>query len=302
MTPAAGGRDAAHGVSDEIAGPDKRFADYPTRHQRDDPRGYTQALSDSQHDLRHLQLAQLAQNARGLVVMEGWDASGKGGIIRRMAAVLEPRAARFHPIGPPEASWQNKHWLARFWPLLPDPGSMAVFDRSWYGRVLVERVEDLTPEADWRRAYAEIRQFEEMLLDDGIRLVKLFLNVSPEVQRHRFQQRLNDPIKRWKLGSADLRNWDLRGEYETAIEEMLQRTSTARAPWHVIPADDKKYARVRAMQLIFQELSAGLDLAPPALDPAVVEAAQRRLGLSVPPDATADRTAGKAAKTKTGRA
>ncbi|MBK1697562.1 polyphosphate kinase 2 family protein [Rhodovibrio salinarum] len=288
MTGGSGDTRREHDLVQEVPGPETRFADLPTRHARDDSRGYTQALIESQHDLRRLQLAQLAHRSRGVVVMEGWDASGKGGIIRRMAAVLEPRAARFHPIGPPTAEWQNKHWLARFWPLLPDPGAMAVFDRSWYGRVLVERVEGLTPEVDWRRGFEEIRQFEEMLLNDGVRLVKIFLNVSPRVQLHRFQKRLDDPVKRWKLGVADLRNWELRAPYEAAIEEMLQRTSTTRAPWHVIPADDKKYARVRAMQLIFEGLSDGLEMTPPRLDPEVAGMAESRLGLHVPEEVQTD--------------
>ncbi len=267
-----------------VAGGEFRLADAPTHPGALDHGDYEAALTAAQRDLRRLQLAQLAQNARGVVVLEGWDAAGKGGILRRMAAVLEPRACVFHPIGPPNPAWQRKHWLARFWPMLPDPGAMGVFDRSWYGRVLVERVEQLTPEAEWRRGYDEIDRFERMLHDDGIRVVKLFLHVSPEVQLRRFQSRLNDPMKRWKLGSADVRNWELRQPYASAIEEMLQRTSSTHAPWHVLPADDKKYARVRALQLIFQGLSSGLEMRPPAVDPELVRAG-KRIGLKVPKDA-----------------
>lgn len=263
-------------------GPDFRLADAPTKHARDDPRGYDAALSDVQHDLRRLQLAYLSAKARGIVVFEGWDASGKGGVIRRMAAVLEPRACTFHPIGPPDPRWHGRHWLARFWRRLPEPGRMSVFDRSWYGRVLVERVEGLADEDAWSRAYQEILDFERMLLDDGVRLVKLFLHVSPEEQRRRFQKRLDDPVKRWKIGQADIRNWELRPLYETAVEEMVQRTSHARAPWRVIPADDKKYARVRCMEFIFEGLRDGLDLSPPPLDPEVARMARARLGLKLP--------------------
>jgi polyphosphate kinase 2 (PPK2 family) len=266
------------------AGTDLRLDAVPTHPGTVDHAGYEQALAAAQQDLRRLQLAQLAQSARGVVVVEGWDAAGKGGVMRRMAAVLEPRACVFHPIGPPNPAWQRKHWLARFWPMLPDPGAMGVFDRSWYGRVLVERVEELTPEEEWRRGYDEIARFERMLHDDGIRVVKLFLHVSPEVQLKRFQQRLNDPMKRWKLGAADVRNWELREPYAAAIEEMLQRTSTAHAPWYVLPADDKKYARVRALQLIFQGLSHGLEMRAPSVDPDLVRAG-KRIGLKVPKDA-----------------
>ena len=284
MTRAPGGPAGDIPAREAVAGLDFRLGDAATHPGHVDHAGYEHALAAAQSDLRRLQLAQLAQNARGVVVVEGWDAAGKGGVMRRMAAVLEPRACVFHPIGPPNPAWQRKHWLARFWPMLPDPGAMGVFDRSWYGRVLVERVENLTPEAEWRRGYDEITRFEEMLHDDGIRVVKLFLHVSPEEQLKRFQKRLNDPMKRWKLGPADVRNWELRQPYAEAIQEMLQRTSSAHAPWHVLPADDKKYARVRGLQLIFQGLSQGLELRAPAVDPDLARAGAR-IGLKVPKDA-----------------
>jgi polyphosphate kinase 2 (PPK2 family) len=271
-------------AAEAVAGADFCLADAPTHPGGVDHSDYEAALASAQRDLRRLQLAQLAQNARGVVVLEGWDAAGKGGVLRRMAAVLEPRACVFHPIGPPNPAWQRKHWLARFWPMLPDPGAMGVFDRSWYGRVLVERVENLTPEAEWRRGYEEIDRFERLLHDDGIRVVKLFLHVSPEVQLKRFQKRLNDPMKRWKLGAADVRNWELREAYAAAIEEMLQSTSSVHAPWHVLPADDKKYARVRALQLIFAGLSHGLEMTAPPVDPELARAG-KRIGLKVPKDA-----------------
>jgi polyphosphate kinase 2 (PPK2 family) len=284
MTRAPGGPAGDIPAREAVAGLDFRLGDAATHPGHVDHAGYEHALAAAQSDLRRLQLAQLAQNARGVVVVEGWDAAGKGGVMRRMAAVLEPRACVFHPIGPPNPVWQRKHWLARFWPMLPDPGAMGVFDRSWYGRVLVERVENLTPEAEWRRGYDEITRFEEMLHDDGIRVVKLFLHVSPEEQLKRFQKRLNDPMKRWKLGPADVRNWELRQPYAEAIQEMLQRTSSAHAPWHVLPADDKKYARVRGLQLIFQGLSRGLEMRAPAVDPELARAGAR-IGLKVPKDA-----------------
>lgn len=243
---------------------------------------YDTQLHACQERLRAVQLGYLRHAARGIVVMEGWDASGKGGVIRRMAAVMEPRACSFWAIGPPEASWQGRHYLARFWPLLPEPGRISVFDRSWYGRVLVERVEGLTGQAAWQRAYDEINAFERMLLDDGVRIVKIFMHVSPKEQLRRFQSRIDEPLKRWKMTMADIRNRELRHAYEKAVDEMVQRTSTVRAPWHVVPADCKKYARVHTLGLIADGLGAGLDLGPPPLARDVARAARERLGLEVP--------------------
>lgn len=254
----------------------------PTRHRLHKHVDYDTALATCQENLRRLQLGFLHQEARGIVVFEGWDASGKGGVIRRMAAVLEPRACDYWSIGPPQARWRGRHYMERFWPRLPGPGRMGVFDRSWYGRVLVERVENLADEDAWRRAYDEINAFEAMLLADGIRLVKIFLHVSPEEQLHRFQRRLNDPLKRWKLTPSDVRNRELRDAYGAAIEEMIRRTSTVAAPWTVIPGDDKKYARIRALELIFDRLSEGLDLAPAPLSDEFAGMLAQHLGLKLP--------------------
>jgi polyphosphate kinase 2 (PPK2 family) len=268
----------------DAAGPDFLLESVATRLPRGDRDGYHQALAGLQQQLRRLQLAYLTQGRRGVIVFEGFDAAGKGGVIRRMAGVLEPRACGFHPVGPPDPTWHGRHWLARFWPLLPAPAHMSVFDRSWYGRVLVERVEDLTDRHAWERAYDEINTFEAMLLDDGVRIVKIFMHMSAQEQLRRFQERLNDPVKRWKLTMADIHSRELRTAYEHAVQDMVRRTSPARAPWHVIPADDKKAARLRALEVIFEGLSAGLDLAPPPMDPHVARAAETRLGLEVPED------------------
>jgi polyphosphate kinase 2 (PPK2 family) len=157
-----------------------------------------------------------------------------------------------------------------------------VFDRSWYGRVLVERVESFASAAEWQRAYREINDFERMLMDDGIRLVKIFLHISPEEQLARFQKRLDDPRKRWKITAEDVRNCEKREAYGAAIEDMIQRTSTVRAPWHVIPADSKKFARIEALRIIQERLAEGMDLRLPQVDPSVAEAAYARLGLRVP--------------------
>ncbi|SDF98993.1 Polyphosphate kinase 2, PPK2 family [Limimonas halophila] len=264
--------------------PDAAFtlADVPTRAKL--AGRYRDGLVALQAALRTLQLAYMRQGLRGIVVFEGWDASGKGGVIRRMASVLEPRALNYWSIGPPPARWQGRHHLERFWQLLPEAGRLAVFDRSWYGRVLVERVDALTERAAWQRAYREITDFERMLLDDGVHIVKLFMHISAEEQRRRFKKRLADPEKRWKLSVADIRNWEQRDAYARAIEDMIRLTSTERAPWHVIPADNKKAARVEALRVIHDTLAEGVDLRPPTIDAETATAARTRLGLDLPGD------------------
>ena len=263
--------------------PKFRLADAPTKRKLPD-HADTDPLAEAQANLRTLQLAYMRQEARAVVVFEGWDASGKGGAIRRMAAVLEPRAVAFWSIGAPRERWQGRHYLERFWSRLPEPGNLAVFDRSWYGRVLVERVEELADESAWRRAYGEINAFEDMLAADGVRIVKLFMHISAKEQLARFQKRLNDPAKRWKLTAEDIRNWRKREAYESAITDMVRETSTVEAPWHVIAADNKSYARVAALRTIYDTLAAGLDIELPDVDPEAAAMARRELGLKVPED------------------
>jgi polyphosphate kinase 2 (PPK2 family) len=231
--------------------------------KRDD---YEKKLSALQLKLRQIQQAYLASGDRGIIVFEGWDAAGKGGTIRRMSAVMDPRGFKVWPISAPTDIDKARHFLYRFWERVPPVGAVSVFDRSWYGRVLVERVEGLASKAEWTRGYREINEFERMLSDDGARIVKIFLHISPEEQLKRFEQRLNDPLKRWKLTYEDFRNRDRRPLYETAIEEMVARTSTETAPWHVIPANDKKQGRIAALELVTSVLSAGVDLRPKPLD------------------------------------
>ena len=230
---------------------------------------YKRRMSALEREMRAMQLGIMRAHIRSVVVLEGWDAAGKGGAIRRLTAVLDPRACKVWPIGAPDSSELGHHFLHRFWQRLPQPGTIAVFDRSWYGRVLVERVEGLIEPADWERAYGEIRSFERMLTDDGVRLVKLFLHVSAEEQLKRFRARFADPLKRWKLTAEDFRNRARRPEYEAAIDRMLAETSTANAPWTVVAAEDKKHARVATLEAVFSRLSVGLDLSPPPPDPTV---------------------------------
>ncbi|MDE0463596.1 MAG: hypothetical protein OXH93_14360 [Caldilineaceae bacterium] len=180
---------------------------------------------------------------------------------------LATRGFKVWPIAAPLPEEQGQPYLYRFWRRLPYPGQLVVFDRSWYGRVLVERVEGFAAEAEWRRAYAEINDFERMLAADGIRLVKIFLHISAEEQLKRFRARLTDPLKRWKLSPEDLRNRARWAEYEAAIEEMFLRTSTVARPWHAVPANDKKYARLAALGVVVKHLAKGVDLKPGDLDP-----------------------------------
>ena len=240
---------------------------------------YERKLARLQERLREVSLAYRAQHRRSVVLFEGWDAAGKGGVIRRMSWPLDPRGLKVWPIAAPTPDEQGQHYLYRFWKRLPRPGQMVVFDRSWYGRVLVERVEGFAAEAEWSRAYSEINEFERMLDDDGIRLVKIFLHITPEEQLERFRQRWSDPLKRWKLSAEDLRNRSRWSEYETAIEDMFRKTSTVPQPWVAVPANDKRYARLAAMRAVVKRLAAAVDTAPPGLDAKVEGEVRRMLGV-----------------------
>jgi polyphosphate kinase 2 (PPK2 family) len=243
-----------------------------------DDETFVAKLLKLQKKLTLIQQAYLFSRDSAVLVFEGWDAAGKGGIIRRISAALDPRSFKVWPIGAPRSYYAERHYLARFWDKLPPRGSIACFDRSWYGRVLVERVEGFAPEARWRAAYDEINEFEAALIADGTRVVKIFLHITPEVQLARFQQRLTDPTKRWKLSYEDFRNRGKWAAYEDAIEEMLARTSTKGAPWTLVAGNDKKHARIAAMTEIVERLSRGVDLSPPAVDPALLDEARRHLG------------------------
>lgn len=193
-----------------------------------------------------------------VVVFEGWDASGKGGAIKRLVAPLDPRHVRVSQFAAPTEDEKRHHFLGRFWPALPGWGGMTVFDRSWYGRVLVERVEGLAAEEEWRRAYGEIESFERGLADEGAIVVKLWLHISSEEQLRRFEAREQNPLKAWKLTEEDWRNREKRPQYEAAVEEMLERTGRPHAPWHVVPAESKRFARVEVMRLVNEAIEAGM--------------------------------------------
>src|SRR3954471_14250732 len=192
------------------------------------------------------------------VVLEGWDASGKGGAIKRLVAKLDPRHVRVKQYSTPTRDELRHAWLWRFWPALPGWGGMAILDRSWYGRVLVERVEGFATVEEWRRAYEEINEYERALALEGAVLVKIWLHISDKEQLKRFKAREKDPLKRYKLTDDDWRNRSKRDAYAEAVEEMVERTSTDWAPWHLIAGDSKRYARVAVLETVIEAAEDGL--------------------------------------------
>jgi AMP-polyphosphate phosphotransferase len=228
-------------------------------------------LAEATRRLVHLRLLLGGQIGSGelgpplCVLFEGWDASGKGGAIKRLVDHLDPRHVRVAQFAAPTHDEKRHHFLWRFWPVLPGWGGMAVLDRTWYGRVLVERVEGFASEEAWRRAYDEIVDMETSLAAEGMILVKFWMHVSPEEQWRRFESRRADPYKAWKLTEEDHRNRDKRPLYEAAVEEMLERTDHPGGPWHVVAADDKRYARVAVVRTVCSAVEAALAAA--GIDP-----------------------------------
>jgi polyphosphate kinase 2 (PPK2 family) len=233
----------------------------------------TQKLSRGD-GLKQLQMAQrrllaLRLQAAGLlgngdwgppvcVLFEGWDASGKGGAIRRLTSPLDPRHVRVEEFAAPSERERRHHFLWRFAPVMPGWGGMSVLDRSWYGRVLVERVEGFATKPEWRRAYDEIVSFERMMCEEGMVLIKFWLHVSEAEQRRRFKARERDPLKRWKLTDEDWRNLSKRPAYERALEDMLHHTDHKPAPWRLIAAENKPYARVAVLREVNRAIEHGL--------------------------------------------
>src|SRR3954453_9001719 len=193
------------------------------------------------------------------VMFEGWDASGKGGAIKRLVSPIDPRHVRVVQFAAPTPDEKRHHFLWRFFPKLPGWGGMAVFDRSWYGRVLVEGVEGFATGEQWMRAYDEINGFERTVADEGMILVKFWMHISDEEQLKRFKKREKDPLKAWKLTDEDWRNREKRPQYDQAVEDMVARTSIEpHAAWHLIPADSKRYARVAVIDTVIEEIEAGM--------------------------------------------
>jgi polyphosphate kinase 2 (PPK2 family) len=239
---------------------------------------YSKDLAALQERLSHILVGHIVHSRRSLIVFEGWDAAGKGGAIQRLTAQWDPRAFQVWPIKAPTAEEKARHFLWRFWNKLPAAGEIAVFDRSWYGRVLVERVEGLATEAEWRRGYDEINEFEAQQAFDGTNIVKLFFHVTREVQDERLQARLDHPWKRWKVTAEDFRNRSRRPDYLAAAEEMFAHTNTSWAPWRVIDGNDKKAARIAALAAVAEALEGAVPMAPPKADPEVERLARKAFG------------------------
>ena len=239
---------------------------------------YERELLKLQHRLLDLQIHHHSTGGRVVIGLDGWDAAGKGGLIQRMIYGLEPRSIHVWRIGAPSAEEQGRHYLWRFWQRLPAPRNWAIFDRTWYGRVLVERIEGYCSKAEWKRAYREINEFERELADDGVCIVKLLVHVSAEEQKRRMIERLEKPHKRYKVGLEDFRNIAKRKEYLEAYDDMLEKTDTDHAPWHVIATDDKKTARLFGLKVVADTIGKGVKIQDNDLDPKIAEAAAKLWG------------------------
>jgi polyphosphate kinase 2 (PPK2 family) len=239
---------------------------------------YEQQLASLQGTLLDLQIRDIRNGGRALIGFDGWDAAGKGGLIERAIYGLEPRSTHVWRIGAPSKDELEQHYLTRFWQRLPARGNWAIFDRTWYGRVLVERIEGFCTKDEWKRAYREINEFERMLADDGVSIVKLLIHVSAEEQKRRMIERLDDSSKNYKVGLEDFRNIAKRKQYLEAYDEMLEKTDTDWAPWHVIASDNKRHARLEGLKVLVKELSRGKKVAEQTLDPAVIAAAEKLWG------------------------
>lgn len=239
---------------------------------------YVDDLDALQERLSRILVAHIVNKRSAILVFEGWDAAGKGGAIQRLTAQWDPRAFRVWPIKAPTGEEKARHFLWRFWKKLPAAGEIAVFDRSWYGRVLVERVEGFASEAEWRRAYDEINEFEAQQAYDGTTVVKLFFHVTGETQDDRLRARLDHPWKRWKVTAEDFRNRARRDDYRAVAEEMLERTHTRWAPWTVIDGNNKKAARIAALTAVAEALEAACPLKLPEADPEIERLAREAFG------------------------
>jgi polyphosphate:AMP phosphotransferase len=237
--------------------PDSPLArvDLSCRLERDE---YAKRLKKAQARLRELEFLCYSRRLPAVVVFEGWDAAGKGGAIRRLTESLDPRGYAVVPIAAPTAAEKAHHYLWRFWNEIPKDGHWAIFDRSWYGRVLVERVEGFASEAEWRRAYQEINEFERALVSHGTVVVKFWLHISPEEQLARFRRREQSPLRRHKITAEDWRNRGKWPPYLAAVSDMLRQTSTTHAPWTVVEANDKLWARVKVVETVIRAIEARL--------------------------------------------
>jgi AMP-polyphosphate phosphotransferase len=215
---------------------------------------YSAQLDKLQNQIHLLGYQVYLQKKSVVILFEGWDASGKGGTIKRLTAKLDPRGYAVWPISAPQGDDKARHYLYRFWRRLPAKGEIAIFDRSWYGRLLVERVERFCSENDWKRAFTELNQFERQLTGFGMILMKFWMNITQEEQLKRFKERERTHYKSWKLTEEDWRNRGKWEDYEQAAEEMLLKTSTPQAPWTIVESNDKWYGRIKVLKTIVDRL------------------------------------------------
>lgn len=239
---------------------------------------YDADLADLQTRLDHIHVAHIVHGRSAVIMFEGWDAAGKGGIIQRLTAEWDQRSYEVYPISAPAEEEKRHDFLWRFRTRLPAPGEIAIFDRSWYGRVLVERVEGYATSEEWERGYGEINAFEAEVEAAGTTLIKLFVHTTQKEQDKRLSARLADPWKRWKTGLDDFRNRAKRPEYLEAMAAMFARTDTGGAPWTAIDGGNKKAARIAALTVIADRLEAAVPMDPPPLDPEVERVAREALG------------------------
>ena len=220
---------------------------------------YQQRRARAQGDLNLLCRHAKQQKVSSVLVFEGWDAAGKGGAIRRILRALDPRTYRVIPIAAPTEEEHAQHYLWRFWRHLPRSGNITFFDRSWYGRVLVERIEGFARKDEWQRAYLEINEFEQELAESGIMICKFWLHIDQDEQLRRFEERKTTPHKAWKLTEEDWRNREKWAEYESAVNDMIQHTNTPHAPWTIVPANDKYTARIHVLETACEHLRNTID-------------------------------------------
>jgi polyphosphate kinase 2 (PPK2 family) len=242
------------------------------------PGDYDADLAALQQRLARIQVAHILHKRRSVILFEGWDAAGKGGIIKRMTADWDPRYYQVHPIAAPTQEERDHHFLWRFWTRLPGGQNIGLFDRSWYGRVLVDRVEGFAKKAEWKRGYDEINAFEKQLADAGTNFVKLFIHITQETQDKQLAQRLDTPWKRWKTGADDYRNRARRADYLDAMHAMFKKTDSKHAPWHIIDNNDRKAGRIAALAYVADRLEALVPMDMPDVDPAVVKLAKAAFG------------------------
>lgn len=238
---------------------------------------YRKTIEKLQARLERIQVAHIVHRKPAILVFEGWDAAGKGGIIKRLTADWDPRWFEVHPIAAPTLEEKARHYLWRFWTRLPAAGEIAIFDRSWYGRVLVERVEGFATKPEWKRAYDEINAFEAEQVANGATVLKLFVHITRTTQDRELLERVETPYKRWKFAADDLRNRARRAEYLDAMHDMFARTDTKAAPWIAIDGNDRKAARIAALTAIADILEQQVDMTMPELDPELEAEALRTL-------------------------